>query len=212
MGDTPKSKDSAVRDKSGKIAVTPKDESVIPSKSKTVLETIIPHKVSVEHKTDDDTILDVKIGNPLRRITQLLEEIKKQKAFSFSLKGSLGVAGIAMVITTFGIFGGTKAFCSKGVQSHIGQLHQLQISNAPDRSVIVERAMIIWDALTGNDFTRRNRKRVVLVKDDQSVITVSERVANLSLPSFQLPVIVTGDFDSCSQTITVNEINGVEYY
>jgi len=43
-------------------------------------------------KSQDD-LLDVHVANPLRRIAQLLEDIKRQKAFSFTLKGSLGLAG-----------------------------------------------------------------------------------------------------------------------
>ena len=69
-------------------------------------------------KTDDDnTLLDVHIGNPLRRITVLLEEIKKQKAFSFTLRGSLGIMGVVLALSIFGFFGTTTALCNKGVQS-----------------------------------------------------------------------------------------------
>lgn len=193
-------------------AKTPEASSATTSKNKSILKSVFPHKVSVEHTADDDTLIDVKLNNPLRRIAELLEEIKKQKAFSFTLKGSLGVAGIAMVITTFGIFGGTKAFCSKGTQTHTGTLRQLEVKESPERSVVVERALIVWDALTGNDFQRRNRKRVILMKDDGSIIAVSERIADLSLPGFKFPVIVTGDFDSCSQTLTLKNSNGVEQY
>jgi len=46
------------------------------------------------YKGEDD-ILDIHIGNPFRRIIALLEDLKKQKAFSFTLKGSLGIAGLS---------------------------------------------------------------------------------------------------------------------
>jgi len=43
-------------------------------------------------KTEDqDTLIDVHVSNPLKRIVELLQDIKKQKAFSFTLKGSLGL-------------------------------------------------------------------------------------------------------------------------
>ncbi len=191
-------------------ASNPEKTPATQSRTEKLIKSAIPHKVSVEHDHDDDTLIDVKLANPLRRITQLLEEIKKQKAFSFTLKGSLGVAGIVMVVTTFGIFGGTRAFCSKGTQSHIGTLRQLELKEGADRSVIVERVMVIWDTITGNDFQRRSRNRMILIKDNGDVIAVSERIVNLSLPAFRLPVVVTGDFDSCSQTLTLKDSNGVE--
>ncbi|HRN96089.1 MAG TPA: hypothetical protein PLD54_01445 [Candidatus Levybacteria bacterium] len=190
--------------------VSPDPSSVITSKRKSILKSIFPTNVVANHEVDDDTLLDVHIGNPLRKITKLLEEIKKQKAFSFTLKGSLGIAGIAVVVTTFGIFGGTKAFCSKGVQSHVGTVRELQMTDTPDRSYIMERAMVVWDAITGNDFTRRQRQRIVLVKSDESLLTLKERVDGLLLTRFPGRVIVTGDFDSCSHTLTIKNVNGVE--
>lgn len=191
---------------------TPKGTSVTSQKSQSILKSILPTDVSVGHTPDEDTLLDVKIGNPLRRITQLLEDIKKQKAFSFTLKGSLGVAGIVMVLTTFGLFGGTKALCSKGTQSYIGTIKELQMTDSPERSYLVERAMVVWDAITGNDFTRRHRQRVVLITGDEKAIAIKERVDGLSLTRFPGRVLLTGDFDSCSNTLTVKDINGVESY
>jgi hypothetical protein len=181
------------------------------SKKTSIIKSIFPTNVAVGHDVDD-TLLDIKIGNPLRKITQLLEDIKKQKAFSFTLKGSLGVAGIVMVLTTFGVFGGTQAFCHKGTQSHIGTIRELQMNDSPERSFVFERAMVVWDIITGNDFTRRNRQKIVLIKSPEEVLTVKERVDGLSLTRFTGSVIVTGDYDSCSRTITVKDINGAESY
>jgi hypothetical protein len=192
------------------IPVTPVVSPVTTSKNKSVFKSLFPSNVAVGHNADDDTLLDIKIGNPLRKIAQLLEDIKKQKAFSFTLKGSLGVAGIVMVLTTFGIFGGTQAFCNKGTQTHTGAIRQLQITDTPDRSYIVERAMVVWDAITGNDFTRRHRQRIILVKNPENIMTVKERVDGLALTRFEGRVLLTGDYDSCSHTITVKDINGVE--
>lgn len=189
---------------------SPGSASALPSKNHSVIRSLLPTDVTVDHNVNDDTLLDVKIGNPLRKITQLLEDIKKQKAFSFTLKGSLGVAGILMVVTTFGLFGGTKALCSKGVQSHIGTIKELQMADIPERSYIVERVMVVWDAIIGNDFTRRNRQRVLLITPDEDALTVKERVDGLSLTRYPGKVVVTGDFDSCSNTLTVKDINGVE--
>src|SRR5438046_1279755 len=74
----------------------------------------------VHYSKNDDDILDVHIGNPLYKITKLLEEIKKQKAFSFTLKGSLGIAGVVLAFTFLGVLGAGNVLCSKGVQSEIG--------------------------------------------------------------------------------------------
>ncbi|MDO8658298.1 MAG: hypothetical protein Q7K55_06155 [Candidatus Levybacteria bacterium] len=91
------------------------------------LKSIFPTGTSIGKTEDKDTLIDVHVNNPLKRIVELLQDIKKQKVFSFSVKGSLGIAGIALVLTGIGIFGGTEAFCSKGAQSHIGTIKALQV-------------------------------------------------------------------------------------
>lgn len=60
----------------------------------------------------------------------MLEDIKNQKAFTFTLKGSLEIMGVALVIGSFGIFGGTRAFCEKGVQTKQGVIKSLNYQDA----------------------------------------------------------------------------------
>lgn len=91
------------------------------------LKSIFPTGTSFSKDADEDTLIDVHVNNPLKRIVDLLQDIKKQKVFSFSLKGSLGLAGVALVLTGIGLFGGSQAFCTKGVQSHIGTIKTLQV-------------------------------------------------------------------------------------
>lgn len=68
-----------------------------PTHDKNILSRFLHNNSNVSKIADDNTLIDVHIGNPLRRISQLLENIKKQKAFSFNIKGSLGLAGILLV-------------------------------------------------------------------------------------------------------------------
>lgn len=185
-----------------------------PSQASThpLVDDLIPHTVSIDHKVDDNTLLDVHLGNPLRRIQALLEDIKSQKAFSFTLKGSLGIAGIALVITTFGIFGGTQAFCSKGTQSEIGTLKVLDVAVPHAVPFIPSQVVSAWEALTGQEDTKTHQ-RLVLIKQDQSVLQVirSQAVA-LSEADYASPVIVTGDYDSCSQTLSLKDAHAVQSY
>ncbi len=176
-----------------------------------VMDALIPRGVSLDHKADDNTLLDVHLGNPLRRIQQLLEEIKAQKAFSFTLKGSLGIAGIALVITTFGIFGGTEAFCSRGTQSEIGTLRMLSMDEQTAVSLPAHIAAA-WDSLWGR-IPQAPGKRLVLIKQDKTVLRVAKSPSvALATDYFSSPVIVTGDYDSCSQTLSVSDPHAIQSY
>src|SRR3989344_7304729 len=82
---------------------------------------------NIHYSKNKDNLLDVHIGNPLRRIAELLEEIKRQKAFSFTLKGSLGIAGVALALGVFGVLGSGRILCDKGIQTQIGTIKILSV-------------------------------------------------------------------------------------
>src|SRR5436190_1901612 len=98
-----------VRDENGHFfspepVVPPPPPPIVTPKSSNPLSTFFSTNTHYDKNKDD--LLDVHVGNPLSRITKLLEDIKKQKAFNFTLKGSLGVMGVVLVLSVFGIFGG----------------------------------------------------------------------------------------------------------
>jgi len=157
------------------------------------------------HKTQD-AILDVHVGNPLHKIVELLQEIKKQKAFSFTLKGSLGIMGVALALSVFGIFGGGKILCDKGVQSQIGVIKTLNIYDS-DSSTIPVLSLFL------NYFNPKTpHYKTILVKTDETVISVLG-INNQTIQQWNNNyVIATGNYDSCSQALTVSNPDGIEIY
>ena len=154
-----------------------------------------------------DDLVDLHIGNPLYKITKLLEDIKKQKAFSFTLKGSLGIAGVALALGVFGVFGGGQILCEKGVQSEIGTVKQLQVIEEYGSTSIPVLSQIM-DYFNPKTY----RPRIVLIKDDGKAIRLPFS-KNVDLGKFAgFRVIVTGDYNSCAQSLTINDPKAVEYF
>lgn len=188
------------------------DPSTSVTPGKNILSRFFHDNSAVSKTTDDNTLIDVHIGNPLRRISQLLEDIKNQKAFTFNVKGSLGLAGILLVLTTFGIFGGTRALCNKGEQSRIGRIMQLNLPRQPEVPSLIQRAQNIWNALTGKTTQEKPtaQNRLVLIQQDQTVFhilgTIPANILGVSTATF----ILTGDIDNCSQTITVKDPKAIQ--
>lgn len=164
--------------------------------------------IHVEKTKDDDTLINVHVGNPLEKIVRLLEQIKKQKAFSFTIKGTLGLAGIALFITAFGIFGGTKAFCSRGVQSHIGMLHVLQYPKSTQESVPLIDT--IREMLFGQK--KHIGNRIVIIGDNGNILQIKYILLEEGKKLEGYQVIVTGEYDACAQSITLNDSAAVEVY
>lgn len=173
-----------------------------------ILSNYLKQNQKIRKTNDDATLIDIHIGNPLRRITTILEEIKQQKAFSFTLKGSLGVMGVLLTVSAFGIFGGSKMLCDKGRQSQLGTLHILQTTVDKTESNLLVQA---WNFLTNTPLAQKEASdtpRVILVKDDNSVIHLQGFAIE---PDFQdQRVVATGKFDTCIQTLTINHETDLE--
>ncbi len=157
---------------------------------------------------DQDDILDIRIGNPLGRIVKLLEDIKNQKAFSFTLKGSLGIAGVVLVISVFGIFGGGQIICDEGTQSQIGMV---KILNAREiYSKQVPFLSYIFELVAPSQKYIKNR--MVLVKNDNSTLYIPHSEEDDIIKFANATVIVTGNYNSCSQTLTVSDSSSIETF
>lgn len=162
------------------------------------------HDETAVHKSNGDELVDIHVGNPLKKIQDLLEDIKRQKAFSFNIKGSLGVAGIALVLGTFGIFGGTKAFCSRGVQTKIGAIKTLSY-----QQVSKER---FWEKIPFvSDFMPKSTsERVILIEQDSKTTRLVYNKKALQNIAQNTIYIATGEFDACSNELKLQDPTSLE--
>ncbi len=161
---------------------------------------------NVHYSKSKDDLLDVHIGNPLRKVVQLLEAIKQQKAFSFTLKGSLGIAGVALALGLFGILGAGNLLCEKGVQTQIGTVKILNVQEKdPDVFPILSNILDWFNP-------KQMHNRIVLVKYSKDVIKLSFS-KDINFPQYNnYPVIATGNYDACGQTLTIKAPNAVQIY
>jgi len=164
------------------------------------------HKASNGHEDSDDDLLDIHVGNPLEKITKLLEDLKKQQSFSFTLKGSLGIMGVFLTLSIFGVLGGGQVLCDKGTQSQIGTIKTLQILEKDSKDIPYIQNLI--------DYFRPKveRNRIVLIKSDYSAVTLPySRFVDLKQYENAV-VIATGHLDSCSQKLTIKDPKAVELF
>ena len=164
------------------------------------------HDETAIHKAKDDELIDIHIGNPLRRITELLEQIKKQKAFSFTLKGSLGIMGIALVVGTFGFLGGTKALCDKGTMTKLGTVRELSFKENS------ERTLLYYIPFLDKLFPDRKVARKILIGEDNRIYHILFKQDTTPYPLPTTTYLLTGSYDSCSETLTVDDQLGIQQF
>ena len=169
-----------------------------------LLEEINGSTANVKESSDD--LIDIHVGNPLRKIVALLQEIKQQKAFSFTLKGSLGIAGVALALGVFGVFGGGQILCERGVQSQIGTLKILNSTEIESSGVPVLSQIIDFFS------TKQTHNKTVLIKPDYTVVSLPYSSKVDYTKYIEMPVIATGNYNSCSQTLSITDNKDIQLF
>jgi len=122
-------------------------------------------------------------------------------------------------LSFFGIFGGSKALCDKGTQSFIGKVQQLTYVDEGDFPILTQIADA-YSVLIGG---RPHEKPLILIQEDKSAMhlqlaRILDRGGPIPLWLSQAlakatsGVIVTGQYDSCSRTLTINKPSSIESY
>lgn len=177
---------------------------------RTPIENFSNNTTHIKEIKDDKTLIDLHVGNPLRRITELLEDIKKQKAFSFTLKGSLGVAGVVLALSAFGFFSGSKMLCEKGTQSLIGTVRILQLHEEEKSDIPLLGPVIDFYSIWFTPYKPLPKFRTLLVTAENETIHLPySRFVNYT-PYTGQSVVATGEYDSCSKTLKVTDANSIE--
>jgi len=156
---------------------------------------------SSSNVSNDQTLVDIHVNNPLHKIVELLQDIKTQKAFSFTLKGSVGLAGIAVAFAVVGVFGSNKILCDKGVQSVAGTVRILQVGEPSSQSQpLLNRIKALLGIATLSKET--GSKRVILITNSNTIHLVFSRQSDAAAYA-NLSVIATGQYNTCNQELTV---------
>lgn len=169
-----------------------------------LLEEINGKSANIKESSDD--LIDIHVGNPLRKIVELLQEIKQQKAFSFTLRGSLGIAGVALALGVFGVFGGGQILCERGIQSHIGTVKVLNATEVENSGVPVLSQILDYFS------SKQTHNKTVLIKPDYSVVSLPYSSKVDYAKFVEMPVIVTGNYNSCSQTLNIVDNKDIQIF
>lgn len=112
--------------------------------------------------------------------------------------------GVALVAGTFGILGINNVLCDKGVQTDKGVLEELNIKENSDPS------FLDYIPVISSFITHPQNSRIILTDIDNKVIHVVTK-NGVSLSMFLgMPVTISGNYDSCTQTLNISDASGVQ--
>ena len=175
----------------------------------------VKKQVNVSQGHDDDKLIDLKVNNPLQKITEILEDIKRQKAFQFTLKGSLGIMGVVLSLSLLGIFGTTHMLCDKGTQTQLGIIKVLQATEEEEplalwgkfKKTVAYFQNLYSDSPMPDD---KPQPRIILFTANKTAIQILG-IKETHLADFiNKPVFATGKYDSCTQKLQVTKPQNIE--
>ncbi|EKD99424.1 MAG: hypothetical protein ACD_22C00257G0004 [uncultured bacterium] len=161
--------------------------------------------VSAKQTDDPETLIDIKVTNPLKKVYALLQEIKKHQSTTFSLKFTIPL--IALPIFLFAAFqlGKGQTVCKQVFTSKSGVIKNLSVE-VPDTSTDVSVFSRIYRRLSPISQTTTK-----YVTEDRSILLdVNGETINIVHPNKVLltdyegkDVIVTGTYSSCTGVMSV---------
>lgn len=163
--------------------------------------------------TDDDTTLvDVKVSNPLRKITQILEQIKAHQSTTVSLRFTIPLIALPIVLLAAFQLGRIQTTCSPVFSSQSGTLQVLSLQ-IPVKETSWYTPFL--NLIPGNFVTQKttgftSENRAVLLTSNGDTITLLSSGAENFSPYNHAQVIVSGEYSACNKAITVDHPSNLQ--
>lgn len=165
---------------------------------------IVSDFISASEGDDPGTLIDIKITNPLKKIYELIQELKKKQSTTLSLK--LTIPLIALPIFLFAAFqlGKDQALCEQYFTSKTGTIKTLDVEEAVETGGLLNKLRI------RSPTTEYERKqRTIIIDSADNIITVLNH-KTINVGKYEnTRVVITGTYSSCTDIITLVSENNI---
>lgn len=171
-----------------------------------------------ENKTaNDETLVDLKVTNPLRRITHILEQIRRRQSTVVDFKFTIPLIALPLfMLLAFSLGKAGGIACGDNVQTKLGLLYTLRTTSANHatglfantKQTIATNLPFLAPLLGQVEQPLTNRQ--ILIQRDNTALTI-ENPHKVELTAYHTrQVFVTGKVNTCEQTIEVNDDSDVQ--
>ncbi len=179
-------------------------QTTVQGKAKTTgTGNILSKLIQTEKGTDDETLVDIKITNPLHRITQILQEIKDHQATTFSFRFTIPIIALPIFLLVAFQLGRSETRCTESFVTKIGTLKTVEVVVPESRSWFEELLSSVPFIPTPTDTLMKVRRSLLLTPDNQT-FTIKQKAGIMVVPFENQQVFVTGAYNSCSQVISLD--------
>lgn len=156
--------------------------------------------------------INLTINHPFRKIIDILQQIKDKQSTTIALRFTIPLVALPIAILLAFQFGRYQSSCTDYFSSQIGTLQNITVekSVAPDQWFL--KALSYLPFVSGIYDKKETFVQPVLVKEDsQSIIIDNEANADID-PFTQSKIIVFGNYNPCSQTLTLDSDKNISNY
>ena len=175
---------------------------------------ILSSLISAKETEDDATLIDIKVTNPLKRIYELLQDIKKHQSTTFSLRFTIPLIALPIFLLVAFHLGRGSYVCTQEFTSKKGIIKIVNI----DVPVVNENFFSnLWVKLglpdtDGTSTLYTTNDRVLLDSQTGEIVQVLTAKA-IDINKYQdRNVIVSGTYSTCTHTMTLNSENNISIY
>lgn len=173
-------------------------DKLIKSKEKTSgALNLLSNFISTGESDDPSALIDIKITNPLKRIYELIQEIKKHQATTFSLKFTIPLIALPIFLYAGFQVGKGQGICQQVTTSKVGVIKNIMAELPQNTQNFLN---ISWPG-TSVKYAVENRTLLVDL-NGESISVLNPKKIDIGKYSNQ-NVIITGLYSSCAGIITV---------
>ena len=154
--------------------------------------------ISASEGDDPGTLIDIKITNPLKKIYELINEIKKKQSTTLSLKLTIPLVALPIFLFVAFQLGKDQALCEQYFTSRIGIVKTLDVEEAVETGGLLSKLKI-----KSPTTVYEHVQRTILIDSVGSIITILNQ-KQVDISKYEnTKVVITGTYSSCTDVITL---------
>lgn len=172
---------------------------------------ILSRLIHTHEGNNDEALIDIKVTNPLHRIIQVLQEIKNHQSTTVSLRFTIPLIALPIVILAAFQLGRVQSACSWGFSSQAGVIRNLTLAVPKENSNPVSSLFFFRRTAPKPQGPTQlmQEKRTVLLTSQGETIEV-QHSSSLNLDPFEgREVILSGGYSGCNHIITLDSLQNI---
>lgn len=160
--------------------------------------------LGIEESSNEETILDIKVHNPLKRITQLLQDLKKHQTTTVSLRFTIPLIALPIVLFVAFQIGRAQTLCAQTFTTQAGTIQVLQVKVPRTAPTALSLVLSFFPSVPQPTADLVDQERAILLLPTSEVVhIIHPRTVDVT-PFVGQSVLLTGNYSACTRSITLD--------